>query len=213
MKRGAKSNEENTERNIMNDKYLKIFKETGALLEGHFVLTSGRHSATYFQCAKVLQHPKHLSHLAEVICRHFVELAVDTVISPALGGIVIGSEVGRQLDVKTIFAERQHGAMTLRRGFEINAGERILVIEDVITTGSSIKEVMHLVQELGSCVVGIGVVVDRSGGEVHLHHNQFAVTKQTTLSYAPNNVPEELAQIPIEKPGSNSNDHYINAQE
>mgnify|MGYP000523881048 CR=1 FL=1 len=128
----------------MTDKNINIFKETGALLDGHFVLTSGRHSATYFQCAKVLQHPHHLSHFAEIIMNFFKKTEIDAVISPALGGIVIGTEVGRQLGVKTIFAERQNGIMTLRRGFEINEGEKILVVEDVITTGGSVKEVMNL---------------------------------------------------------------------
>ena len=186
------------------DKYIKIFKETGALLEGHFVLTSGRHSATYFQCAKVLQYPEHLSDFAATIIDHFKNTVIDKVISPAVGGIVIGTEVGRQLSVKTIFTERQEGKMTLRRGFEINTGEKILVVEDVITTGGSVKEVMKVVEECGGIVVGVGVVVDRSGGNVQLHENQFAVTSQTAVSYAPDEVSEELQKIPIEKPGSRS---------
>ena len=177
------------------DKYINIFKETGALLEGHFVLTSGRHSATYFQCAKVLQYPEHLSDFAATIIDHFKNTDIDKVISPA---------VGRQLSVKTIFTERQEGKMTLRRGFEINAGEKILVVEDVVTTGGSVQEVMNIVQELGGKVVGLGVVVDRSGGNVQLHENQFAVTTQTAVSYAPDEVSEELQKIPIEKPGSRS---------
>jgi orotate phosphoribosyltransferase len=186
------------------DKYIKIFKETGALLEGHFVLTSGRHSATYFQCAKVLQYPEHLSDFAATIIDHFKNTDIHKVISPAVGGIVIGTEVGRQLSVKTIFTERQEGKMTLRRGFEINAGENILVVEDVITTGGSVQEVMNIVQEFGSKVVGVGVVVDRSGGKAILHEQQFAVTEQTAMSYDPKDIPEDLAKIPIEKPGSRS---------
>ncbi|HBR87129.1 MAG TPA: orotate phosphoribosyltransferase [Candidatus Marinimicrobia bacterium] len=188
----------------MTDNYLEIFKETGALLEGHFVLTSGRHSATYFQCAKVLQHPEHLSHFAETIVDYFSETEIDTVISPAVGGIVIGTEVGRQFGVKTIFAERQNGKMTLRRGFEITNSEKILVVEDVITTGGSVKEVMDVVEENGGIVVGVGVVVDRGGGNVVLHENQFAVTTQTAMSYHSDEIPEDLKQVPIEKPGSRS---------
>ncbi|MBC8323374.1 MAG: orotate phosphoribosyltransferase [Candidatus Marinimicrobia bacterium] len=188
----------------MTDNYLEIFKETGALLEGHFVLTSGRHSATYFQCAKVLQHPQHLSHFSEMIVANFKELEIDTVISPAVGGIVIGTEVGRQLGVKTIFAERQNGMMTLRRGFEIVEGENILVVEDVITTGGSVKEVMNVVENHGGNIIGVGVVVDRSGGKAILHENQFAVTTQTTVSYHSDEIPKELEEIPIEKPGSRS---------
>lgn len=186
------------------NKYLRIFKETGALLEGHFVLTSGRHSATYFQCAKVLQHPEHLSHFAQKIVEQFSDTDIDAVISPAVGGIVIGTEVGRQLGVKTIFAERQEGEMTLRRGFEINSCEKILVVEDVITTGGSVKEVINVVEELGGIIVGVGVVVDRSGGKAQLHESQFAVTEQTAVSYEPEDLPEDLKKIPIEKPGSRS---------
>ena len=186
------------------DKYITIFKETGALLEGHFVLTSGRHSATYFQCAKVLQYPEHLSDFAATIIDHFKNTDIHKVISPAVGGIVIGTEVGRQLSVKTIFTERQEGKMTLRRGFEINAGENILVVEDVITTGGSVKEVKKVVEECGGIVVGVGVVVDRSGGKAILHEQQFAVTEQTAMSYDPKDIPEDLAKIPIEKPGSRS---------
>ncbi|MCH7612879.1 MAG: orotate phosphoribosyltransferase [Candidatus Marinimicrobia bacterium] len=187
-----------------NEKYLQIFKETGALLEGHFVLTSGRHSATYFQCAKVLQYPKHLTHFAETIINYFKGIEIEAVISPAVGGIVIGTEVGRQLGVKTIFAERQKGKMTLRRGFSIIDGEKIIVVEDVVTTGGSVKEVMDLVKAHGGEVVGVGLVVDRSGGNVYLHKNQFAVTTQTTVSYAPDEIPVDLKQIPIEEPGSRS---------
>ncbi len=186
------------------DKYLEIFKETGALLEGHFILTSGRHSTTYFQCAKVLQHPEHLSHFAETIINYFKGIEINAVISPAVGGIVIGTELGRQLGVKTIFAERQDRKMTLRRGFSINNGEKILVVEDVVTTGGSVREVMDVVETFGGEVVGVGLVVDRSGGNVYLHKNQFAVTTQTTVSYAPDEIPVDLKQIPIKKPGSRS---------
>ena len=186
------------------DKYLQIFKETRALLEGHFVLASGRHSATYFQCAKVLQHPEHLTHFAETIINYFKEIEIEAVISPAVGGIVIGTEVGRQLGVKTIFAERQNGKMTLRRGFSIKDGEKIIIVEDVVTTGGSVKEVMEVVEAHGGEVVGVGLVVDRSGGNVYLHKNQFAVTTQTVVSYAPDEIPEDLKQISIEIPGSRS---------
>ena len=111
---------------------LQIFKSTGALLEGHFVLTSGRHSATYFQCAKVLQYPEYLTLFGREITDYFEDYDIDTVISPAIGGVVIGTEVGRQLGVKTIFTERKDGEMKLRRGFEIEEGENILIVEDVI---------------------------------------------------------------------------------
>ncbi len=129
---------------------LSIFKETQALLDGHFKLTSGRHSDSYFQCAKVLQHPEHLGTICSAIADHFRESGVDTVISPAIGGIVVGTEVGRQLGVKTIFAERKDGRMTIRRGFSLEKNERVLVVEDVITTGGSVAEVMALVEAAGA---------------------------------------------------------------
>ena len=188
----------------ISDQVLDIFRETGALLQGHFILTSGRHSATYFQCAKVLQHPKHIQRFANEIVHYFRNLAVDLVISPAVGGIVLGTEVGRQLNVQTIFAERERGVMTLRRGFEIQTGINVLVVEDVVTTGGSVQEVMNVVIKAGANIVGVGVLVDRSGGAVKLHDNQFCVTELEVVSYGADEVPEKLASIPILKPGSRS---------
>ena len=188
----------------ISDQALDIFRETGALLQGHFILTSGRHSASYFQCAKVLQYPKHLQLFANEIVGYFRDLSIDLVISPAVGGIVLGTEVGRQLNVQTIFTERDSGVMTLRRGFEILSGNNVLVIEDVVTTGGSIQEVMNVVIKAGANIVGVGVLVDRSGGAVKLHDNQFCVTELEVVSYGADEVPEELASIPVLKPGSRS---------
>ena len=158
---------------MSRDDYLNIFRETGALLEGHFVLTSGRHSPSYFQCAKVLQHPNYLSDFSQKISDHFESLDIDTVISPAVGGIVIGTDVGRVMGKRTIFAERENGKMTLRRGFTIKPGEKVLVVEDVITTGGSVKEVMNVVDAFGGIVMGVAVIVDRCNGTVVLHKNQL----------------------------------------
>ena len=187
-----------------NKEYLDIFRKTGALMEGHFVLTSGRHSSSYSQCAKVLQYPKYLNSFSKTISDHFKTLNINTVISPAVGGIVIGTRVGGDLDKKTIFAEREDGNMILRRGFSITPGEKILVVEDVITTGGSVKEVMQAVEELGGEVVGVGIIVDRSNGNVILHENQFSIVKLEVQSFDENEIPEDLAKIPIEKPGSRS---------
>lgn len=181
---------------------LEIFRSTGALLEGHFILTSGRHSETYFQCAKVLQYPEYLTLFGRILADHFEDDKIDAVISPAIGGIVIGTEVGRQLGVKTIFTERKDGAMKLRRGFEIEKGERILVVEDVLTTGGSINEVIEIVKENKGKIAGVGVVVDRSGGNIKLHNDQVAVLKHKTISFAESEVPRYLAEIPVQKPGS-----------
>lgn len=186
------------------DDYLNIFRETGALLEGHFVLTSGRHSPSYFQCAKVLQHPQYLSMFSQKISDHFQSLDIDTVISPAVGGIVIGTDVGRVMGKRTIFAERENGKMTLRRGFTIKPGEKVLVVEDVITTGGSVKEVMNVVDAFGGIVMGVAVIVDRSNGTVVLHKNQFSLVPMEVLSYEESKIPKELEAIPTTKPGSRS---------
>jgi len=187
-----------------NKEYLNIFRKTGALMEGHFVLTSGRHSRSYFQCAKVLQYPQYLNLFSKIISDHFKTFDVNTVISPAVGGIVIGTRVGGDLDKKTIFAERDNGEMVLRRGFSISPGEKVLVVEDVITTGGSVKEVMQVVEELGGQVVGVGIIVDRSNGNIILHDNQFSIVKLEVESFAENEIPEDLAKMPIQKPGSRS---------
>ena len=188
----------------MIDKHhiLEIFRSTDALLDGHFVLTSGRHSASYFQCAKVLQHPEYLAAFSIIIADEFEPIEPDLVISPAIGGVVLGTEVGTQLGCRTIFAERKEGKMVIRRGFEIKPGEKVLVVEDVITTGGSVKEVMDLVSETGGNIIGIGVLVDRSNGKANLHQNQYSIVKMDAVSYGENEIPEDLAAIPIQKPGS-----------
>ena len=184
------------------DQILSIFRSTEALLDGHFVLTSGRHSASYFQCAKVLQHPEYLTAFSVMIADEFEEKAPDVVISPAIGGVVLGTEVGTQLGCRTIFAERKGGKMVIRRGFHIEKGEKVLVVEDVVTTGGSVKEVMNLVEDAGGNILGVGVLVDRSNGTVTLHNNQYSIVKLDAVSYGEDEVPDELDKIPIQKPGS-----------
>ncbi len=184
------------------EKAIKIFKSSGALMEGHFVLTSGRHSPSYFQCAKVLQYPEYLSLFANELTKKFESIEIETVISPAVGGIVIGTEVGRQLGVRTIFSERKDGKMILRRGFSVKTGEKILIVEDVITTGGSVKEVQQLVEQSGGEIVGVTTIVDRSNGVVKLHKNQFTILMMEAISYADDELPDSLKKIPIEKPGS-----------
>ena len=184
------------------DQILSIFRSTEALLDGHFVLTSGRHSASYFQCAKVLQHPEYLTAFSIMIADEFEGQAPDVVISPAIGGVVLGTEVGTQLGCRTIFAERREGKMVIRRGFHIEKGEKVLVVEDVITTGGSVREVMDLVEDAGGNILGVGVLVDRSNGTVTLHNNQYSIVKLDAVSYGEDEVPDDLAAIPIQKPGS-----------
>ena len=181
---------------------IDVFKETGALLDGHFILTSGRHSFSYFQCARVLQHPEYLTHFAEMIAEHFNKEKIDAVISPAIGGVVLGTEVGRIFNTRTIFAERKDGDMCIRRGFNIEPGENILIVEDVITTGGSVREVMDQVIEHKGTISGVGVMVDRSNGSVVLHPNQFSIIAMEAKSYGPDEVPDSLSAIPVQKPGS-----------
>ena len=181
---------------------LNIFKSTGALLEGHFVLTSGKHSPTYFQCAKVLQHPEYLTAFSIMIADKFEDKQPDVVISPAIGGIVLGTEVGTQLGCRTIFSERKNGNMVIRRGFNLEHGEKVLIVEDVITTGGSVKEVMNLVENANANIIGLGILVDRSNGNVKLHNNQYSIIKLNADSYNEDEIPDNLSAIPIQKPGS-----------
>ena len=187
----------------MDKDFIKIFEETQALMHGHFILSSGLHSDTYFQCAKVLQYPKYLSMFGEILSNHFSHLDIDKVISPAIGGIVLGTEVGRQLNKKTIFSERYEGKMKLRRGFKVNENEKILIIEDVLSTGGSIKEVVELISQYKGNVVGVGVIVDRSLSPVFNHDNFFSITSQKAKIFDKNSIPSELQGIPAIKPGSN----------
>ena len=187
----------------MDKDFIKIFEETKALMHGHFILSSGLHSDTYFQCAKVLQYPKYLSMFGEILSNHFSHLDIDKVISPAIGGIVLGTEVGRQLNKKTIFSERSEGNMKLRRGFNINKNEKILIIEDVLSTGGSIKEVIELIDKYQGNVVGVGVILDRSLSPVFIHDNFFSITSQKAKIFDKDNIPSELQGITAIKPGSN----------
>lgn len=192
---------------MTKDQVLSIFKETGALLDGHFQLTSGLHSPQYFQCAKVLQYPRHTELLCGEIATHFTKSNIDVVIAPALGGIVVGQEVGRQLGVRMMFTERKDGVMQLRRGFEIRAGEQVLVCEDVVTTGGSVFEVINIVQERGGRVAGVGYIVDRSGGKVtfDVQDFQFTTLHMDVVTYRPADCPMCRQSIPMTKPGSRPN--------
>ena len=143
---------------------LRRLRQTGALLEGHFLLTSGLHSAGYMQCAKVLQYPEHAEVMGAGIAEWVRDLSIDVVMSPAIGGIVLGQEVGRALGARAIFAEREQGRMTLRRGFDVAPGERVLVVEDVTTTGGSVREVIEVAQACGGDLVATAAILDRSDG-------------------------------------------------
>lgn len=148
------------------ERIIEILKETEVLTEGHFLLTSGRHSNQYMQCAKILQYPNYTGEIVGVLAKDYKDLEVDYVVAPAIGGIIVGYELARQLGVKNMFAEREDGQMKIRRGFTLSKGAKVVVAEDVITTGGSVKEVIEAVKDQGAEVVGVAVLVDRSNGKV-----------------------------------------------
>ncbi len=179
-----------------------IFERSGALLRGHFLLTSGRHGDQYFQCALVLQHPKYTEMLCRELAARFSGEGITTVIGPAMGGIIVSYEVARALGARSLFTERENGVMRLRRGFSLEPGERVLVVEDVITTGGSVREVIEVVRNLGGEVAGAGVLVDRSGGTAKLGVRTEALLTTKVASYAPEDCPLCKSGIPAVKPGS-----------
>ncbi len=184
------------------EKILDLFKSTGALQHGHFRLTSGLHSPEYFQCAKVLQYPQYNELLCGEIFRHFHDWRVDLVVAPAIGGIMVGQEVARQLRVRGVFAEREDKTMSLRRGFEVKQGERVLVCEDVVTTGGSVQEVVELVKARGGVVVGVASIVDRSREPINFGAESFPLLKMEVPVYHPDSCPLCNEDVPIVKPGS-----------
>lgn len=186
---------------------LELFQESGAYLKGHFRLTSGLHSPEYLQCALVLQHPRHAETLGKVLGESISELPgaekIDTVVSPAMGGLIIGHEVARALGARHIFTERDaERKMTLRRGFTVQPGEKIVVIEDVITTGGSSAEVVELLRAAGAEVVAAGSIIDRSGGHASLGVPRVALATMNVVSWEPDACPLCAQGLPVVKPGS-----------
>jgi orotate phosphoribosyltransferase len=179
-----------------------LYESTGALLRGHFRLTSGLHSDTYLQSALVLQRPDDAARLGQALAARFRRVTIDVVVAPALGGILVAHEVARALGVRGLFTEREDGRMTLRRGFRIAPGERCLVVEDVVTTGGSTREVMAAVEALGGVVAGVGALVDRSGGKADLPEPRAALLTLEVPSYRPEDCPLCRAGVPVVKPGS-----------
>jgi orotate phosphoribosyltransferase len=187
---------------VKAEEVMERFRRTGALLEGHFILTSGLHSTHYLQCALVLQYPSEAEALARAIAAQYSEQQVETVAAPAIGGIIIGWEVARALRVRSIWTERDGGAMTLRRGFNVRPGERILVVEDVITTGGSTRETIETLRAAGALVVGAASVIDRSGGRVDVGVPRIALATLEVPAVAPDACTQCAAGVPAVKPGS-----------
>jgi orotate phosphoribosyltransferase len=187
----------------VGERTLEILRRSGALMDGHFVLTSGRHSGQYCQCMRALERPDLAEELGRMIAGMFADERIDVVVAPALGGIVIGYEVARALGVRSMFAERKDGDMSLRRGFAVAPGERVLVVEDVVTTGGSVREVASLVKKAGGEVVGFGFILDRSGGEADLGGPSKALLTTSMESYEAAKCPLCAAGgMPPMKPGS-----------
>lgn len=181
---------------------LALFRESGALLEGHFRLSSGLHSAGYLQCALVLQHPEHAEALGRALGEKLKALGASVVLSPALGGLIIGHEVGRALGVRAIFAERQEASLVLRRGFTLSSDDRVVVIEDVVTTGGSTRETMVVAEAAGAKVVGAGAVIDRSGGTSSLGVPFSSLVSLSLPTYEQDKCPMCAAGQAVTKPGS-----------
>lgn len=190
---------------MTEDEILSEFRAAEALLDGHFLLSSGRHSAYYLQCARLLMDPARASRIAVAIAQKLpreVRSAIEVVISPAMGGIIIGHEMGRALEVNALFVERPDGVFGLRRGFSIEPGQKVLLVEDVVTTGLSSREAIAAVEEAGGQVIAAASIIDRSGGTADLGVPFYPLIELNFPTYAPEDVPAELAAIPAMKPGS-----------
>jgi orotate phosphoribosyltransferase len=180
----------------------ELFVETGAILEGHFLLTSGLHSPLYVEKFQVLQYPKHTERLCAALADRFKDEQVELVVGPVTGGIILAHEVGKHLGTRAIFTERENGKMTLRRGFVIEPGQRVLVVEDIVTTGGSVQEVIDVVREHGGIPVGVGILVDRSGGKADFGIPSQALLHLTVPTYQSDDCPLCQGGVAITKRGS-----------
>jgi orotate phosphoribosyltransferase len=190
---------------MLEEEVLAEFRASKALLEGHFLLSSGRHSAHYLQCARVLMNPDRAARLAVAIAAklpHDIRKQIDKVVSPAMGGVIIGQEMGRALQVDAMFVERPTGTFELRRGFALEPGDKVLMVEDVVTTGLSSREAIKAIEEAGGKVIAAASLVDRSAGSVELGVPFFPLVALNFPTYAPDELPPELAATPAVKPGS-----------
>lgn len=186
----------------LQQEVLDIFTRTKALLRGHFVLRSGLHSGHYFQCAQVCQHMDAVERLTTLLLRKLGPVAFDTVLAPAMGGLVLGQEVARQSRRRYIFAEKENNALVLRRGFTFAPGERVLIVEDVVTRGGRVIECLNLARGLGGVPVAVAMLVDRSAGAVRFDVPAVSLLELNFPNYPADAVPADLACIPIQKPGS-----------
>jgi orotate phosphoribosyltransferase len=191
---------------MQENEILQEFKDAEAILKGHFILSSGLHSDTYLQCARVLMDPKRAEKLCAALAKKVKEKlgenAIDLIVAPAMGGVVVGYEMGRQLGVTTIFCERVDGKFEIRRGFNIESGARILVVEDVVTTGKSSLETMDCIKQYGGVVVAEASLIDRSNGKADMGIPLISLLTLEVQTYAEDSIPEHLSKVPAVKPGS-----------
>ena len=187
---------------MTNEEALHLFRQTGALLEGHFVLRSGLHSRQFFQCAQALQQMPVVEKFGAALAAKVRSLGAVTVVSPAMGGLVIGQEVARQLGLRFIFVEKEEGRLVLRRGFKIAPGEKCLIVEDVVTKGGRVQETIDIVKANGGAVAGIAMLVDRSDGTLNLGAPAVSLIKLHVEAFPPDKLPPDLAKTPAIKPGS-----------
>ena len=190
---------------MTQEEVLAEFRAAGALLDGHFILSSGLHSPRYLQCARALMDPRRAARLAAALAASIpdaIRARIEIVVSPAMGGVVIGHEMGRALRVEAMFVERPQGAFELRRGFRLEPGQRVLLVEDVVTTGLSSREAMQAVRAAGGEIVAAAALVDRSGGAAEMGVPFFPLVRLSVPTYEEGALPDELAAIPAEKPGS-----------
>jgi orotate phosphoribosyltransferase len=190
--------------NAGQQEILDIFTRTRALLQGHFVLRSGLHSGHYFQCAQVCQRMDAVQRLAELLLArvHAQGLKFSTVLAPAMGGLVIGQEIARQAGARYIFAEKENNALVMRRGFTLTANEQVLIVEDVVTRGGRVLEALEIVRKAGGQSVGVAMLVDRSAGAAHFAVPAISLLELSFPTFPADAVPDWLAKLPIEKPGS-----------
>jgi orotate phosphoribosyltransferase len=190
---------------MTEEEVLAEFRAAGALLEGHFILSSGLHSPRYLQCARVLMDPMRASRLAGALAASIprdIRSAIEIVVSPAMGGVIIGHEMGRALGVEALFVERPQGTFELRRGFRLDSGQKILLVEDVVTTGLSSREAIEAVEQAGGDVIAAAALVDRSGGAADMGVPFFPLVQLNVPAYEATDLPDDLAALPAEKPGS-----------
>ena len=187
---------------MTQDEILQIFRDSGALLEGHFILRSGLHSRQFFQCALALQQMRDVEKLGGELAGKVRGWNAQTVVSPAMGGLVLGQEVARQLGIRFIFVEKEDNKLALRRGFKIAPGEKILIVEDVVTKGGRVQESIDIVRSLEGAIVGVAMAVDRSGGQVDFGLPMVSLLKMNVETWPADNLPADLARIPAYKPGS-----------